>query len=221
MGYYERRGWKKEKEDDDNTLAEPAFEFSLRNIELKIPKGKLVAIVRSKLGIIPQDAILFSGTFRRNLDPFSKYTDNELWNALDRSSIKPKVIENGGLEGTLLAGGENLSVGERQLLCLARSMLTNPKILIMDEATANIDYDSDAIIQKSIREDFGNSTILTIAHRLNTVMDYDRILVLDAGIVVELDTPANLLQKENGIFKAMVMETGNGAQMLISSANNK
>jgi ATP-binding cassette, subfamily C (CFTR/MRP), member 1 len=177
--------------------------------------------LRSKLGIIPQDAILFSGTFRRNLDPFSKYTDNELWDALERASIKSKVIENGGLEGAVLAGGENLSVGQRQLLCLARAMLANPKILIMDEATANIDYDSDAIIQKSIREDFGNSTILTIAHRLNTVMDYDRILVLDGGKIVEFDSPANLVHKENGIFKAMVMETGNGAEALMLSVMNK
>jgi ABC-type multidrug transport system fused ATPase/permease subunit len=174
--------------------------------------------LRSKLGIIPQDPVLFSGTFRRNLDPFGKYGDSELWDALDRVSIKDKVIESGGLEGTLLSGGENLSVGQRQLLCLARSMLAKPKILVMDEATANIDYDSDAIIQKSIRKDFQSSTIVTIAHRLNTVMDYDRILVLDAGEIVEFDTPLNLVQKEGGVFKAMVMETGN-ASNLISNAS--
>jgi ABC-type multidrug transport system fused ATPase/permease subunit len=177
--------------------------------------------LRSRLGIIPQDPVLFSGTFRRNLDPFSKHSDSELWDALERASIKEKVVESGGLEGAVLAGGENLSVGQRQLLCLARSMLAKPKILVMDEATANIDYDSDTVIQKSIREDFKNSTVLTIAHRLNTVMDYDRILVLSAGEIVEYDSPVNLVKKEDGVFRSMVLETGNGAEALLQSVLNQ
>ncbi|KAJ3320400.1 hypothetical protein HDV06_005323 [Boothiomyces sp. JEL0866] len=164
--------------------------------------------LRSVLGIIPQDPILFSGTFRRNMDPFSEHEDAEIWDALERANIKNKVVESGGLDGTVLAGGDNLSVGQRQLLCLARAMLKKPKILILDEATANVDFESDSIIQSCIRKDFGYATILTIAHRLNTVIDYDRIMVLDAGRLVEFDTPSNLMKNPEGRFYSMVQETG-------------
>ena len=163
--------------------------------------------LRSRIGIIPQDPVLFSGTFRRNLDPFNNYTDLDIWTVLERASIKTKVVEMGGLEATVFAGGENLSVGQRQLLCLARAMLSKPTILVMDEATANIDYQADTIIQTSIRQDFKDSTVVTIAHRLNTIMDYDRILVLDSGCLIEFDTPMNLL-KNGGLFHSMVSETG-------------
>ncbi|KAJ3271229.1 hypothetical protein HDV01_006962 [Terramyces sp. JEL0728] len=164
--------------------------------------------LRSKLGIIPQDPVLFSGPFRRNLDPFAEYTDQQVWTALEQANIKQKVVECGGLDGHVQEGGENLSVGQRQLLCLARALLRTPKILIMDEATANVDYETDAIIQKCIRENLSNCTILTIAHRLNTIMDYDRVLVLDAGEICEYDTPYNLLTKTNGMFRSMAEETG-------------
>ncbi|KAJ3255913.1 hypothetical protein HK103_005829 [Boothiomyces macroporosus] len=164
--------------------------------------------LRSVLGIIPQDPILFSGTFRRNMDPFNEHEDAEIWDALERANIKNKVVESGGLDGTVLAGGDNLSVGQRQLLCLARAMLKKPKILILDEATANVDFESDSIIQACIRKDFSHATILTIAHRLNTVIDYDRIMVLDAGKLVEFDTPSNLLKNPDGKFYSMVQETG-------------
>jgi ABC-type multidrug transport system fused ATPase/permease subunit len=110
--------------------------------------------------------VLFSGPFRRNLDPFNNYNDADIWNALERANIKEKVTEAGGLDGQVLESGENLSVGQRQLICLARALLKTPKILIMDEATANVDYETDSIIQKCIRQDLCNSTILTIAHRL-------------------------------------------------------
>ncbi|KAL2915615.1 hypothetical protein HK105_204800 [Polyrhizophydium stewartii] len=165
--------------------------------------------LRSGLGIIPQDPVLFSGTFRRNLDPFGEHTCAELWDALERANIKAKVAESdGGLDGEVHENGENLSVGQRQLVCLARAMLKKPRVLVMDEATANVDYETDAIIQKCLRQDFGDSTVLTIAHRLNTIVDYDRVMVLSAGEIVEFDTPQALVAKEGGVFRSMVDETG-------------
>ncbi|ORY46466.1 hypothetical protein BCR33DRAFT_753523 [Rhizoclosmatium globosum] len=150
-----------------------------------------------------------SGTFRFNMDPVGEYSDADLWNALDRAGMKKKVNSlEGKLDATVQANGDNLSVGERQLLCLARAMLKKPKVLIMDEATANVDYETDAAIGKALREDFQDSTVLTIAHRLNTVMDYDRILVLDAGKVAEFDSPRNLVANEDTIFYNLVAQTG-------------
>ncbi|ORY40399.1 P-loop containing nucleoside triphosphate hydrolase protein [Rhizoclosmatium globosum] len=172
--------------------------------------------LRKALAIIPQDAVVFSGTFRSNMDPFSEHTDNELWDALNRAGLAAKVKRSEGkLDAPVDAGGENLSVGERQLLCLSRAMLKTPKILIMDEATANVDFETDAMIQKSLREDFKNSTVLTIAHRLNTIMDYDRVMVLDKGKLCEFDSPRNLLANPNSIFAALVAQTGeNNAEVL-------
>ncbi|ORY28894.1 P-loop containing nucleoside triphosphate hydrolase protein, partial [Rhizoclosmatium globosum] len=165
--------------------------------------------LRSGLAIIPQDPILFTGTFRTNLDPFKQHEDSELWDALDRAGLKSKVAEGlNGLEGKVDDGGENLSVGQRQLLCLARAMLKKPKILIMDEATANVDFSTDQFIQKALREHFKGTTLLTIAHRLNTLIDYDRILVLDAGVVAEYASPRELLMNQDSKFYGMVLETG-------------
>lgn len=110
----------------------------------------------------------------------------------------------GGLDEQVVEGGENFSMGQRQLLCIARSLLRRPKILVMDEATASIDNTTDAAIQQMIRENFADATILTIAHRLNTIMDSDRVLVLDDGRVAEFDSPSALLSKTDGIFKSMV-----------------
>ncbi|KAI9355946.1 P-loop containing nucleoside triphosphate hydrolase protein [Zopfochytrium polystomum] len=172
--------------------------------------------LRKNLAIIPQDPVLFTGTYRSNLDPFSEYDDNQLWDALERAGLKSKVVEDDkGLEGKVTEGGENLSVGQRQLLCLARAMLKKPKILVMDEATANVDYETDALIQKSLREDFAAATVLTVAHRLNTVVDYDRVLVMGDGKVLEYDEPSVLLERDDSVFKSMVAETGDGNALLL------
>ncbi|KAL6254639.1 hypothetical protein P5V15_013946 [Pogonomyrmex californicus] len=160
--------------------------------------------LRSKISIIPQEPFLFSGSLRRNLDPFDSYTDDPLWRALDEVELKEM-----GLQAHIHEGGSNLSVGQRQLVCLARAIIRNNPILVLDEATANVDPRTDELIQTTIRKKFEQCTVLTIAHRLNTVMDSDRILVMDAGSAVEFDHPHLLLEKETGYLKSMVHETGN------------
>ncbi|ORY47490.1 P-loop containing nucleoside triphosphate hydrolase protein [Rhizoclosmatium globosum] len=165
--------------------------------------------LRSRLSIIPQDPILFSGTVRSNLDPFNEHQDHDIWTALESSGMKLAITAmEGGLNAPVDSLGENLSVGQRQLLCLSRAILRSPKLLVLDECTANVDLETDHLIQQALRSTMSQTTILTIAHRLNTVMDYDKILVLDAGKVVEYDTPRALLEREGGVFAGMVMETG-------------
>uniref|UniRef100_H2Z8F9 Uncharacterized protein n=1 Tax=Ciona savignyi TaxID=51511 RepID=H2Z8F9_CIOSA len=164
--------------------------------------------LRSKLSIIPQDPVLFSGTLRMNLDPFDSYTDEELWNALKHSHLKDFVLGlTLKLEHEVSEGGENLSVGQRQLVCLARALLRKSKILVLDEATAAVDLETDDLIQATIRVQFEDCTTFTIAHRLNTIMDSTRVLVLDAGKVAEFDSPINLL-KAKGIFYSMAKDAG-------------
>ena len=168
--------------------------------------GKIgVSTLRSNISIIPQDPILFSNTVRYNLDPFKKATDDEIWNVLEKVQMNDVVAAlPDGIEEQVSEGGENFSQGQRQLICIARSLLRNPKILVMDEATSSIDNSTDAAIQTMIRENFAGATVLTIAHRLNTIMDSDRVLILDNGRVAEYDSPQSLLQKEGGIFRGMV-----------------
>ncbi|KAH9518523.1 Multidrug resistance-associated protein 1 [Bulinus truncatus] len=165
--------------------------------------------LRSKLTIIPQDPVLFSGTLRMNLDPFDRETDEQIWSALEHAHLKSFVS---GLEKGLLfecsEGGENLSVGQRQLVCLARALLRKTQVLILDEATAAVDLETDDLIQATIRTEFAMCTVLTIAHRLNTIMDYTRIMVLDAGNIKEFDSPKVLLQNTNGIFYSMAKDAG-------------
>ncbi|POI33501.1 hypothetical protein CIB84_002745, partial [Bambusicola thoracicus] len=164
--------------------------------------------LRSKLTIIPQDPVLFSGTLRMNLDPFNKYSDEEVWKALELSHLKRFVSSQPSmLEFECSEGGENLSVGQRQLVCLARALLRKTRILILDEATAAIDLETDDLIQMTIRTQFEDCTVLTIAHRLNTIMDYTRILVLDNGTIAEFDTPTNLIASK-GIFYGMAKDAG-------------
>lgn len=163
--------------------------------------------LRSRISIIPQDPILFSGTIRSNLDPFSHYNDDKLWQVLKLSNLKTAVMAFGGLSAPVTEGGSNLSLGQRQLLCLARALLKNNRILVCDEATANVDKETDELIQKTIKDEFKHCTVLTIAHRLNTIIDMDKVLVLDAGYVVEFGQPYQLLC-QNGHFASMVKQTG-------------
>nr|KAF7429749.1 hypothetical protein H0235_006147 [Vespula pensylvanica] len=161
-------------------------------------------LLRSKLSIIPQDPVLFSGTIRSNLDPFKKYTDLEIWSALEKSQLKEKVkLMNGQLEAFVESGGNNFSVGEKQLLCLTRALLRNSKILILDEATAAVDPETETAIQDTIQNEFVECTVLTIAHRLQTIMKYDKILVMKNGSILEFDTTTNLLSNPNSEFFKM------------------
>uniref|UniRef100_A0A8D0ED93 ABC-type glutathione-S-conjugate transporter n=1 Tax=Salvator merianae TaxID=96440 RepID=A0A8D0ED93_SALMN len=164
--------------------------------------------LRSKLTIIPQDPVLFSGTLRMNLDPFNKYSEEEIWTALELSHLKRFISSQPEtLDFECSEGGENLSVGQRQLVCLARALLRKTRILILDEATAAIDLETDNFIQTTIRTQFEDCTVLTIAHRLNTIMDYTRVLVLDKGTIAEFDTPSRLIASK-GIFYGMAKDAG-------------
>ena len=165
--------------------------------------------VRSRLSIIPQDPVLFSGSVRSNLDPFEQYPDYDVWQALRRVHLDAHVDALPmKLESPVAPNGENFSVGQRQLLCLARALLRRSSILLMDEATANVDMVTDQLIQETIRTEFVDCTVLCIAHRLKTVLDYDCILVLDQGCLVEYGTPSVLLQIENGFFRRLCERSG-------------
>ncbi|XP_054604934.1 ATP-binding cassette sub-family C member 3 isoform X4 [Nothobranchius furzeri] len=180
--------------------------------EITIDDVKIAEIglhdLRSKLTIIPQEPVLFSGTLRMNLDPFEKYSDEDVWKALEHSHLHRFVSnQSAKLELECSEGGENLSVGQRQLVCLARALLRKTRILVLDEATAAIDLETDDLIQSTIRTQFDDCTVFTIAHRLNTIMDYTRVLVLDKGRVAEFDTPTNLISRR-GIFYGMAKDAG-------------
>ncbi|WOG86163.1 hypothetical protein DCAR_0205364 [Daucus carota subsp. sativus] len=165
--------------------------------------------LRKVLGIIPQAPVLFSGTVRFNLDPFDEHNDADLWESLERAHLKDVIRRNAlGLDAEVSEAGENFSVGQRQLLSLARALLRRSKILVLDEATAAVDVRTDALIQKTIREEFKYCTMLIIAHRLNTIIDCDKILLLDAGQVLEYNTPEELLLNERSSFSKMVESTG-------------
>jgi ABC-type multidrug transport system fused ATPase/permease subunit len=145
-----------------------------------------------------------------NLDPFGLYSDQELWKALELANLKEFISRTSekSLEFECAEYGENLSVGQRQLVCLARCLLRKTKILILDEATASIDHKTDELIQNTIRSEFADCTVLTIAHRLNTIMDSTRVLVLDHGTVVEFDTPKQLLANKKSFFYSMAHKAG-------------
>ncbi|KAJ8979913.1 hypothetical protein NQ317_005349, partial [Molorchus minor] len=163
--------------------------------------------LRKKIAIIPQEPVLFSGTLRDNLDPFNEFDDEKLWKTLEEVELK-NIVKN--LDSEVSDCGGHFSLGQRQLLCLARALLRENKILVLDEATANVDHrqvTTDAFIQETIRRKFKDRTVLTIAHRLNTIMDSDKVLVMDAGSVVEFDHPHNLLQLPEGHFHKLVLQT--------------
>uniref|UniRef100_A0A8C0VLB2 Multidrug resistance-associated protein 1 n=1 Tax=Cyanistes caeruleus TaxID=156563 RepID=A0A8C0VLB2_CYACU len=164
--------------------------------------------LRFKITIIPQDPVLFSGSLRMNLDPFDQHSDEDIWRSLELAHLKNFVSSlPDKLNHECSEGGENLSVGQRQLVCLARALLRKSKILVLDEATAAVDLETDKLIQSTIKSQFEECTVLTIAHRLNTIMDYTRVLVLERGEVVECGTPDQLLQ-EKGIFYTMAKDSG-------------
>lgn len=201
---------------------------------LDISKIKLHDL-RSRLAIIPQDPVLFSGTVRSNLDAFNKHTDAELRDSLERvhlirgtgGTVTPLASSSANSDTTAVAGntntnvfndltspisegGLNLSQGQRQLLCLARAIVSRPRVMVLDEATSAVDMSTDALIQRSIREEFTDATLLVIAHRLSTIADFDRILVLGDGKVAEYGTPRELWERDNGkgVFRGMCEESG-------------
>ncbi|KAJ2805169.1 hypothetical protein H4S07_004078, partial [Coemansia furcata] len=206
--------------------------------------------LRRNITIIPQDPVLFNGTIRFNLDPFSDYPDELLWDALKRSHLVSEssdvsasssgtaspaeaAIEESvdiagrmsgifkSLDAEIKENGQNLSLGQRQLVAMARALVRRSRLIVMDEATASVDFDTDDRIQRTIRgAEFSDSTLFCIAHRLRTVIDYDRVLVMDRGQIVEFDTPWNLLQIKNGVFKSMCEKTGE-YKHLLSIARSK
>merc|ERR1711924_407604 len=177
--------------------------------------------LRSKLSLVPQDPVIFSGTVRSNLDPFNETEgDSEIWNALKLSGLKATIEElpdKKGLDSSIDEGGGNLSVGQKQLLCMARALIRKSKILILDEATSNGDGETDALIQNTIRTAFKDCTVLTIAHRLNTIIDSDKILLLQDGQVAEFDAPQTLLSRPDSMFAQMVEKARENASALKKS----
>ncbi|PQE04986.1 ABC bile acid transporter protein [Rutstroemia sp. NJR-2017a BBW] len=204
--------------------------------------------LRTRLSIIPQDPVLFSGTIRSNLDPFDEFSDQQIREALERvhlipsntstpvpepnlslnpgesstatetSSVTAVAKENTNiflsLQSPISSAGANLSQGQKQLLCLARAILSRPKVLLLDEATSAVDMDTDALIQRSIREEFANTTLLVVAHRLSTVADFDRILVMKDGVAAEFGGPRELVEREDGVFKSMVDMSGEREELI-------
>ena len=164
--------------------------------------------LRQKVSIIPQDPSLFSWTVRENLDPFKEYNDHKMWQALAEAHLFSTIRSMGGLDARVSEGGANLSLGQRQLLCMARALLKKNKILVMDEATANVDQETDDLIHMTIKTTFTDCTVLTVAHRLNTIIDMDKVLVLDKGRIVEFEEPYILLRNDSGTFYSMVKQTG-------------
>ncbi|KAF9042985.1 multidrug resistance-associated ABC transporter [Panaeolus papilionaceus] len=169
--------------------------------------------LRKRLALVPQDSTLFLGTLRDNLDPLRTRTDAELIELLQRAWLLPKdghpdpVAEaKFNLDATVGDEGSNYSAGEKQLLALCRALVKNSKIIVLDEATSNVDVETDAKIQRTIQREFASSTLLCIAHRLNTIAYYDRVLVMDQGKVAEYDTVLNLFDKEDSIFRSLCDE---------------
>ncbi|KAI8057636.1 hypothetical protein BDF22DRAFT_661756 [Syncephalis plumigaleata] len=172
--------------------------------------------LRSRLTIIPQDPILFNGTIRSNLDPFSSHSDEAIWNALRRShlisvaddgqEIYPAGLES--LDAPVSENGSNFSQGQRQLLAMARALLRSSKLIIMDEATASVDFETDTLIQQTVRNEFTEATLLCIAHRLRTIIDYDKVLVMDSGRLAEFDSPSVLIQRKDSLFRRLCEQSG-------------
>lgn len=165
--------------------------------------------LRKKLTIITQDSFIFSGTLRLNLDPLEEYSDLQIWNALEQANLKEYVngLDN-KLEFECTEGGMNLSIEQRRLICLARALLKKTKIVVIDQATVSFGNNTDELIKSAIRDQFKDCTVLTIAHTLNTIIDNDRIMVLDKGKIVEFDSPSKLLKNSSGTFYSMAKDAG-------------
>ncbi|KAJ3254674.1 Multidrug resistance-associated protein 1 [Boothiomyces macroporosus] len=193
----------------------------ISNLILDISRVGLTTL-RSRLQMIPQDPVLFAGTIRSNLDYENVYTDDQLWKALEHSGLKNYVVElPEKLEAPVTSNGQNLSVGQRQLVCLSRAILKEPRLMVMDEATSSVDEESNTLIQKAIFDNFENTTVISIAHRINTIAEFDRVLVLDAGELAEFDSPHNLLSNPHSIFTEMVEASGKANSQLIRELARK
>uniref|UniRef100_A0AC35TH94 Multidrug resistance-associated protein lethal(2)03659 n=1 Tax=Rhabditophanes sp. KR3021 TaxID=114890 RepID=A0AC35TH94_9BILA len=166
--------------------------------------------LREHITIIPQDPVLFSADLRFNLDPFNNYTDDQVWQALEHSHMKDFVVyklEN-GLQTIVTEAGSNFSVGQRQLLCLTRALLRRSRLIVLDEMSSSVDQQTDQLIQETIRQQFADSTIIAIAHRIDTLINYDKIMVMDQGTIVEYDTPAMLLSNKKSAFYSLALDAG-------------
>ena len=175
-------------------------------VDIKSVSGRTL---RSRFGMIPQDSFILQGTIRSNLDLEGTCDDDALWEVLELVDLK-KLVESFDekLDHRVEERGSNLSAGTVQLICLARVLIDNPKIIIMDEATSSVDIETDALVQTTIRQVCKGKTIISIAHRLQTVIDFDKVLVLNEGEVAEFNHPHLLLQNEDGIFSSLVKDTG-------------
>ncbi|KAK3142774.1 hypothetical protein QOZ80_4BG0351310 [Eleusine coracana subsp. coracana] len=177
--------------------------------------------LRGRISIIPQDPTMFKGTVRGNLDPLNEYTDQRVWEVLDKCQLGDLVRQNPKkLDSTVVESGENWSVGQRQLFCLGRVLLKRSNLLVLDEATASVDSSTDAIIQDTIRSEFRDCTVLTVAHRIHTVVDNDLILVFSEGRIVEYDTPSTLLKNKNSEFSKLVKEYSRRSHHFRNRGNN-
>ncbi|BBN11589.1 protein MpABCC11 [Marchantia polymorpha subsp. ruderalis] len=193
-------------------LVEPA---SGRIIVDGIDIGTLgLSDLRSKLAIIPQEPTLFEGTVRTNIDPLGVYSDKEIWDTLEKCQLRTIVEDKPGkLDFKVVDDGDNWSVGQKQLFCLGRAILKRSRILFLDEATASVDSQTDAMIQKAVRVEFASSTVISIAHRILSVLDSDKVLVLDAGLVQEYDSPTKLKSRQGGLFASLLREYSARAQI--------
>jgi len=163
---------------------------------------------RRRIAIIPQEPVMFQGTVRLNLDPFGECTDAQLWEALTMVSLRLSIADMGGLDAAVAEGGANFSLGQKQLVCMARCVLKNTRVLVLDEATAALDLQTDSLIQRTIRRVFRERTTVTIAHRLDTIIFSDRILAMAEGRMREFDTPTTLLANPASMFNRLVEDTG-------------
>merc|ERR1711966_334492 len=175
-------------------------------------------LLRSKMAMIPQDPFMFAGTIRTNLDPFDEHPEVALWEVLAKVGLRSMVEDAAKkMDMEVVDNGANFSLGQRQLLCMGRALLRNSRVLMMDEATASVDMDSDALIQRTVREAFASCTTLTIAHRLNTIMDSDKVAFLDDGRLTEFGEPSDLLKNKAGSFTALVDQSGKKNSKFLAS----